>query len=1008
MKRMKKLLAFLLAAMLLLTMIPISASAAPTPSKVQWVRLEDIDRWKQAALTQANATEGDDVVIQRIFLYNKDNKQLNSGTPTPILGQGYDLKTSIGGIDPSTIDRIVLTFTYTEYGELTKTVSAVFNADDFTIGETTGSPGVYKVHITLNDEALTPPEEVFAVRFFAELNGELGNFTLYDIAYVESGEKIGDQMPAAPPLGAYKFAQWQTQKDGGDQVTKETVVTSDLNVYAAKTTQGQGTAVEYRVIKSTDARENALYIEVADKYNAETGKPIDASAFSIDYISVNGKDESNFTNPYYFRNEWREGGEWYYIYNVNTPVADSMSEEYGTQRVERLDITGITVYGTTDDDDEVKVFIPENELSIVEIGTGNAVFSISVVEKLDGIDKKLVTSDDGLPFDPNDAINDAITYPVDGKVTIPKDGQVTLLYKITVTGDTGSNYTIVDDDAQVVDGYELKGTITAEDDGQAVVYVTKTFDADDITSEKTLSNTAEVKPGEDTRGPDDGNDSDEEEIDAGVEGDEEEEPEDPGKPSEPTEDELNQLYVYLECINADAQHVGERFHLDQDNSHVTVDFTTGICTVEPRYDFILQRYNEQVAGGHTYADEVGSEKTFTLVWTGEAWDNGNASPITRQVKCETPEQPGEGETPAITDDDIIGALDGKMVVTIDCNNPKVSHSDKTYKLSDLNVPKAGFCLNKPDKDGDGNWIAEVTIIPGEFVTKYSNDMNDAHKLNPYLEGKDYKTITLKWERNDWVLADQNQTPVRYTVTCDVETTPGQDHYIPYPVKPEDPTDPDQTGVSDLLETDDHIQYLFGYPDGSFGPDRNMTRAEAAQMFYNLLKNKNVDAEPAFDDVPDGAWYATPVNVMAELGIVDGVGDDKFEPNREITRAEFTTMAMRFADVPSGGVNIFTDVAPSDWFYSYVVNSIQYGWIEGYGDGTFRPDRLITRAEVTTIVNRMLDRQADMAFVIQNRDKLTKFTDLTTEHWAYYTIVEATNEHNYKKPAIGEDWTSLIK
>ena len=74
MKRMKKLLAFLLAAMLLLTMIPISASAAP--SKVQWVRLEDINRWKQAALTQANATEGDDVVIQRIFLYNKDNKQL--------------------------------------------------------------------------------------------------------------------------------------------------------------------------------------------------------------------------------------------------------------------------------------------------------------------------------------------------------------------------------------------------------------------------------------------------------------------------------------------------------------------------------------------------------------------------------------------------------------------------------------------------------------------------------------------------------------------------------------------------------------------------------------------------------------------------------------------------------------------------------------------------------------------------------------------------------------------
>ena len=300
-------------------------------------------------------------------------------------------------------------------------------------------------------------------------------------------------------------------------------------------------------------------------------------------------------------------------------------------------------------------------------------------------------------------------------------------------------------------------------------------------------------------------------------------------------------------------------------------------------------------------------------------------------------------------------------------------------------------------------------------SRISVNVETPQKWRVIAEGTDTYTISDEdlavFQSNDSpyqvARADGNENLLVLAIEKDDPgTDPGEDHWYPVYVDPEDPTDPDQTGVSDLLETDDHIQYLFGYPDDSFGPDRNMTRAEAAQMFYNLLKNQNVDAEPAFDDVPEGAWYATPVNVMAELGIVDGVGDDKFEPNREITRAEFTTMAMRFAKVPSGGVNIFTDVAPSDWFYSYVVNSIQYGWIEGYGDGTFRPDRLITRAEVTTIVNRMLDRQADMAFVIQNRDKLTKFTDLTTEHWAYYTIVEATNEHNYKKPAIGEDWTSL--
>ena len=463
MKRMKKLLAFLLAAMLLLTMIPISASAADDP--VQWVCLNNRDKWKQAALQQAGVSSDALVDIQRIFLYDEDSQLLNSGTvtPRPLLDR-YDLYTSYNGIDPETIQRIVLTFTYTDVGEVTTTVAAVFTSDMFELGNRGGTYKRYNVEVDLKDITTNP--DVHIVRFYAELNGEL-NYTLYDIAYVEHNQTIGDQMPADPPLGAYKFAQWQTLKDGGEQVTEETVVASDLDVYAAKTTQGQGTAVEYHVIKSTDARENALYIEVADKYNAKTGNSIDASAFSIDDISVNGKDESNFTNPYFFRNEWREGGEWYYIYNVNTPVADSMSKDYGTQRVERPDINGITVYGTTDDDDEFEVFIPKDELSIVEHGYGNAVFNISVVEKLDGIEKELVTSAEDaaeLPLPPDSAI----TYPVDGKVIIPKDGEVTLLYKITVKGDTGSNYTIVDDDAQVVDGYELEGTITAEGDGQAV------------------------------------------------------------------------------------------------------------------------------------------------------------------------------------------------------------------------------------------------------------------------------------------------------------------------------------------------------------------------------------------------------------------------------------------------------------------------------------------------------------------------------------------------------------
>lgn len=224
-------------------------------------------------------------------------------------------------------------------------------------------------------------------------------------------------------------------------------------------------------------------------------------------------------------------------------------------------------------------------------------------------------------------------------------------------------------------------------------------------------------------------------------------------------------------------------------------------------------------------------------------------------------------------------------------------------------------------------------------------------------------------------------------------------------EPDQPADPDDTGVSDQLNTEDHIQYLFGYPDGTFGPENNMTRAEVAQMFYNLLLDQDVEVTKTFDDVPANAWYTKAVNTLASLDIISGVGDNKFEPERSITRAEFTAMAMKFAVGGEEGENIFSDVDEDDWFYKAVVDSIQYGWIHGYGDGTFRPNNPITRAEVTAIVNNMLGRAADEDFVDEHAEELTQFSDIE-KHWAYYHIVEATNDHDYTKPSSGENWTRL--
>ena len=235
---------------------------------------------------------------------------------------------------------------------------------------------------------------------------------------------------------------------------------------------------------------------------------------------------------------------------------------------------------------------------------------------------------------------------------------------------------------------------------------------------------------------------------------------------------------------------------------------------------------------------------------------------------------------------------------------------------------------------------------------------------------------------------------------------GSDHEDEKPSELPDILDPSDTGVADWLNTKDHIAFLGGYGGGKFGPNDNMTRAQAAQMFYNLLIVKDVPITVSFTDVPADAWYAKAVNTLGSLGIIAGVGNDQYAPDRSITRAEFTVIAMRFTDLGLDGENPFSDVPDGAWYYDHVVRAAQYGWIGGYSDGTFRPYNTITRAEVTTIVNRMLGRAADEDYVDAHRDELTQFTDVPTDYWAYYTIMEATNAHDYRFKAGEEDWTGL--
>lgn len=204
--------------------------------------------------------------------------------------------------------------------------------------------------------------------------------------------------------------------------------------------------------------------------------------------------------------------------------------------------------------------------------------------------------------------------------------------------------------------------------------------------------------------------------------------------------------------------------------------------------------------------------------------------------------------------------------------------------------------------------------------------------------------------------------------------------IPEFIKPETP-------VSSVLDTNFEGPFMVGVSENSFEPDRFITRAEVAQIFYRLLKDKgNYENLNIFSDVPNNAWYKTAVNTLAAKGIIVGIGNSMFAPERYITRAEFCTIASRFAQTTSDRTNTYIDVNITDWFYPYVMNATGFGWVVGYNDYSFGPLNNLTRAEAATIVNRMLGRDDRFTNIIQKKE----FYDVKPQYWWYQEILKATS------------------
>lgn len=216
-----------------------------------------------------------------------------------------------------------------------------------------------------------------------------------------------------------------------------------------------------------------------------------------------------------------------------------------------------------------------------------------------------------------------------------------------------------------------------------------------------------------------------------------------------------------------------------------------------------------------------------------------------------------------------------------------------------------------------------------------------------------------------------------------------------------------------LPASEHKAYIVGYTDGTFQPDGDMTRAEAAAIFARLISEKKAEnisgTKNNFTDVKSNEWYTGYVSYLEKYNIIKGYEDKTFRPDAPVTRAEFVSMTVRFyglfdkVSYPSNTTK-YSDISGSHWAVKDISFAKNIGWLNGYADGTFRPDNNITRAEVVTVVNHATGRYADKEYINKNLSVLNKFTDLkNNSHWGYYEIMESANTHKSVSSSDTETW-----
>ena len=304
-------------------------------------------------------------------------------------------------------------------------------------------------------------------------------------------------------------------------------------------------------------------------------------------------------------------------------------------------------------------------------------------------------------------------------------------------------------------------------------------------------------------------------------------------------------------------------------------------------------------------------------------------------------------------------------------------------------------------------IAKYTVTwvnwNGDLLDK---DENVKYNSTPSYDGK----TPTRPASGRYTYTFNGWTPALSPVTGDITYTATYKSTYHRPSTPTKPTveieDDDALG----LNTTDHFAYIVGYGNGEVRPQNNITRAEVATIFFRLLtddvRDENLTKTNRYSDVTRADWYNTAVSTLSSMGIITGYPDGTFRPNAAITRAEFAAIAARFDSNGDKTTAKFSDIA-THWAKDEISIAYNNGWINGYPNGTFGPQRDITRAETMTLVNRVLNRQPETENDLL--PNMTVWTDNANPNaWYYLAVQEATNSHYYKFKTNSkyEKWTEL--